>query len=70
MNENEKSFSRIHATDEERKEMQSNWDRIGRFRYEAYEYLMTKARSKEEYDFYEDLAHSAFKNYEALEFGP
>lgn len=68
-NEN-KNFIRIQATAEEKAEMRKNCIRIGRFGYEEYEDLADKAKSREEYDFYTNQAHWAFKSAEALVFGP
>ena len=50
--------------------MYSNRLRIGIFDYERYEALADKAKSREEYEFYMDEARIAFKNTEALTFGP
>ena len=64
-----KTFLRSHATTEEKTEMYENSIRIGSFDYEEYEALADKARSREEYDFYMERAHWAFKSSEAVEFG-
>ena len=68
-NENNKTFLRDQATTEEKTEMRENVYRIGRFGYEEYEALAKKARSREEYDFYIEQAHWAFKSREAQTFG-
>lgn len=49
--------------------MRENCIRIGPFGHEEYEALAEKARSREEYDFYMNQAHWAFKSEEALVFG-
>lgn len=69
MQNESRDFIRDRATEYEKAEMQKNCIRIGRFGYEEYEALAEKAKSREEYDFYKDRAHWAFKSVEALEFG-